>query len=106
MTATRPSASAITDDQLDALYAEVDRLRARVTGGSTSWPQAAPLQAAATALRAGTAAPVPPADLADLLDALARALGWLAPYRPHEGGHAMWTTATAVAEAITDGASR
>jgi hypothetical protein len=97
----RPTASAINDDQLDRLYAELDRLHERVTGGTTTWPQAEPLQAASRALRDGTARPVPPAELADHLDAVARALAWLAPYREHEGGYEMWTTASTVAVAIT-----
>ncbi|HEY5834960.1 hypothetical protein [Streptomyces sp.] len=64
----------------------------------TTWPQATELQQAADTKRAsGTPEDV---ALADWLDATANALAWLAPYRPHEGGHDMWQAATAYARAI------
>lgn len=38
--------------------------------------------------------------VADLLDGLANALAWLAPYREHEPGYPMWEAAVALARAI------
>ncbi|WP_329114531.1 hypothetical protein [Streptomyces sp. NBC_01353] len=71
----------------------------------TTWPQAAELQQAADRLRdlapqidgplAGLADPV-----ADWLDETANALSWLAPFRDHEPGYAMWNVASAVARQI------
>lgn len=71
----------------------------------TTWPAALPLQQAADTLRAvasditgplaGLADPV-----ADLLEEYANNLAWLAPFRPHEGGYAMWETVTRVANIV------
>lgn len=64
----------------------------------TTWPQAAELQRAADTKRAsGTPEDV---AIADWLDATANALAWLAPYRPHEGGHQMWQAVTAYAQLV------
>ncbi|MGW2203399.1 hypothetical protein [Streptomyces sp. NPDC001774] len=61
----------------------------------TTWPTAAELQQAADNRRAA-GDPL----LADWLDATANALAWLAPFRDHEPGYAMWNAATAVARQI------
>lgn len=38
--------------------------------------------------------------LAAWLEATARAMGWLEPYRPHEQGYEMWASAIAFARAV------
>lgn len=53
----------------------------------TTWPAAAELQRAADRTR----------RIADLLEETANAMGWLAPFRPHEPGHGPWTAALALA---------
>lgn len=64
----------------------------------TTWPAAAELQRAADTLRAR---PGQFNDaLADWCDATANALAWLAPYREHEPGYAMWAAASRVADLV------
>lgn len=85
-------AKARTEQMLDAYRDEV------LAEQRTTWPSATELQQAAATKRAsGT-----PEDIAvaNLLNAIANTLAWLAPYRPHEGGFEMWGAATAVAQLI------
>lgn len=65
----------------------------------TTWPTARLLQEAADAARANPD-PVQQA-LANHLDVVANNMAWLAPYREHETGYPMWTTAEHLARAIT-----
>ena len=85
-------AKARTEQLLDAYQAEV------LAEARTTWPSAAELQQAAATKRASGN----PEDVAvaNLLNALANALAWLAPYRPHEGGYEMWGAATTLAQLI------
>jgi hypothetical protein len=88
--------NALATGLLDAYEAEV------LAQARTKWPAAKDLQNAAAAKRAsGT-----PEDIAiaNLLNAIANSLAWLAPYRSHEGGYEMWGAATILAELI-NGAS-
>ncbi|MDT0302927.1 hypothetical protein [Streptomonospora wellingtoniae] len=67
----------------------------------TQWPQARLLQDAVDKARADDDPRI--RALADHLDAVADTMAWLAPYRDHEGGHGMWTTAETVARALLGG---
>lgn len=44
--------------------------------------------------------PATGSDIADWLGATADAMGWLAPYREHENGYRIWTTALVVARKV------
>lgn len=69
----------------------------------TTWPSAEELQQAAATKRASGS----PEDIAvaNLLNAVANALAWLAPYRTNEGGFEMWGAATTLAQLINGGAA-
>lgn len=88
--------SVLPESMLDAT---LDAYRDEVLAEArTTWPSAAELQQAAATKRASGN----PEDIAvaNLLNAIANALAWLAPYRTNEGGYEMWGAATTLAQLI------